>query len=77
LPTGRDVLAYVRELWDSEITPAVVAEAAVPTVPANLTTAGNQLLTGNTSARRRPGLLESAQVQRMKKFMNFIGEGVE
>jgi predicted nuclease of restriction endonuclease-like (RecB) superfamily len=44
LPTGRDVLAYVRELWESEITPNVQ---------------------------------ESAQVQRMKKFMNFIGEGVE
>jgi len=43
LPTGRDVLAYVRELWDSEI---------------------------------RPDVKESAQVQRMKKFMNFIGEGV-
>jgi len=44
LPTGRDVLAYVHELWESEITPS---------------------------------LQESAQVQRMKKFMNFIGEGVE
>jgi len=43
LPAGRDVLAYVRELWESEIT---------------------------------PGVPESAQVQRMKKFMNFIGEGV-
>jgi tRNA-dihydrouridine synthase len=43
LPTGRDVLAYIRELWDNEIT---------------------------------PGVKESAQVQRMKKFMNFIGEGV-
>jgi tRNA-dihydrouridine synthase len=43
LPVGRDVLAYVRELWESEIT---------------------------------PGVSESAQVQRMKKFMNFIGEGV-
>jgi tRNA-dihydrouridine synthase B len=43
LPTGRQVLAYVRELWDREIT---------------------------------PGVRESAQVQRMKKFMNFIGEGV-
>jgi len=43
LPTGRDVLAYVRELWDNEITPSVP---------------------------------ESAQVQRMKKFMNFIGEGI-
>jgi tRNA-dihydrouridine synthase len=44
LPTGRDVLTYVRELWESEIT---------------------------------PGVEESARVQRMKKFMNFIGEGVE
>ena len=43
LPTGRDVLAYVHELWENEITPGVPA---------------------------------SAQVQRMKKFMNFIGEGV-
>ena len=43
LPTGRDVLAYIRELWEHEIT---------------------------------PGVKESAQVQRMKKFMNFIGEGV-
>ena len=43
LPTGRDVLAYIRELWDNEIT---------------------------------PGINESSQVQRMKKFMNFIGEGV-
>jgi tRNA-dihydrouridine synthase B len=44
LPTGRDVLAYIHELWDNEITPEVK---------------------------------ESAQVQRIKKFMNFIGEGVE
>ncbi len=43
LPTGRDVLAYVRELWKNEIS---------------------------------PGVPESAQVMRMKKFMNFIGEGV-
>jgi tRNA-dihydrouridine synthase B len=43
LPTGRDVLNYIRELWDNEIT---------------------------------PGVPESAQVMRMKKFMNFIGEGV-
>jgi tRNA-dihydrouridine synthase B len=42
LPSGRDVLAYIHELWDNEIT---------------------------------PGVQESAQVQRMKKFMNFIGEG--
>ena len=37
------MLAYIRELWESEIT---------------------------------PGVKESAQVMRMKKFMNFIGEGV-
>jgi tRNA-dihydrouridine synthase len=43
LPTGCDVLAYIRELWESEIA---------------------------------PGVKESAQVQRMKKFLNFIGEGV-
>ena len=43
LPVGRDVLNYVRELWDNEIT---------------------------------PGVKESSQVMRMKKFMNFIGEGV-
>jgi tRNA-dihydrouridine synthase len=43
LPAGRDVLAYIRELWENEIT---------------------------------PGVKESAQVQRMKKFMNFIGDGV-
>jgi tRNA-dihydrouridine synthase len=43
LPAGRDVLAYIRELWENEITPEVK---------------------------------ESAQVQRMKKFMNFIGEGI-
>ncbi len=43
LPTGRNVLAYIRELWENEISPEVK---------------------------------ESAQVQRMKKFMNFIGEGV-
>ncbi len=42
-PAGADVLNYVRELWENEIT---------------------------------PGVRESAQVQRMKKFMNFIGEGV-
>ena len=44
LPAGREVLAYVGELWESQTTPA---------------------------AR------ESAQVQRLKKFMNFIGEGME
>jgi tRNA-dihydrouridine synthase len=43
LPTGRDVLNYICELWENEIT---------------------------------PGVKESAQVMRMKKFMNFIGEGV-
>ena len=43
LPTGRDVLNYIHELWDNEIT---------------------------------PGVRESAQVQRMKKFTNFIGEGL-
>ncbi len=43
LPTGRDVLNYLHELWENEIT---------------------------------PGVRESAQVQRMKKFTNFIGEGV-
>jgi len=39
----RDVLTYIRELWENEITPDV---------------------------------RESAQVQRMKKFMNFVGEGI-
>ena len=43
LPAGGDVLAYLHELWDNEIT---------------------------------PGVRESAQVQRMKKFTNFIGEGI-
>ena len=43
LPAGRDVLAYIRELWDAEVT---------------------------------AGVGEPAQVQRMKKIMNFIGEGV-
>ena len=43
LPSGRDVLEYVRALWENEITPDVS---------------------------------EAAQVQRMKKFLNFIGEGV-
>lgn len=42
-PDGRAVLAYIRELWENEIT---------------------------------PGVPEAAQVQRMKKFMNFIGEGL-
>jgi tRNA-dihydrouridine synthase B len=43
LSLGRDLLAYIRELWENEIT---------------------------------PGIKESSQVQRMKKFMNYIGEGV-
>jgi tRNA-dihydrouridine synthase len=43
LPTGREVLAYIRELWEAEAT---------------------------------PGARETAQVQRLKKFTNFIGEGV-
>jgi tRNA-dihydrouridine synthase len=43
LPAGRDLLNYIHELWDNEIT---------------------------------PGVRESAQVQRMKKFTNFIGEGI-
>jgi tRNA-dihydrouridine synthase len=43
LPTGREVLAYVRELWEAEVTPLAS---------------------------------DAAQVQRLKKFMNFIGEGV-
>jgi nifR3 family TIM-barrel protein len=43
LPVGRDVLNYIRELWENEIT---------------------------------PGVPESSQVMRMKKFMNFIGDGV-
>ena len=44
LPTGRQVLNYIRELWDAEIT---------------------------------EGVRELSQVQRLKKFTNFIGEGVE
>ncbi len=43
LPTGREVLGYIRQLWDSQVT---------------------------------PDAKELAQVQRLKKFMNFIGEGV-
>jgi tRNA-dihydrouridine synthase B len=43
LPTGRDVLAYIGQLWESQVT---------------------------SDAK------ELAQVQRLKKFMNFIGEGV-
>lgn len=42
-PRGRDVLAYIRELWESQLT------SSAP---------------------------EASQTQRMKKFMNFIGEGV-
>jgi tRNA-dihydrouridine synthase B len=42
-PTGRNVLSYLHELWDNEIT---------------------------------PGVRELSQVQRMKKFTNFIGEGL-
>jgi len=42
-PVGRDVLGYLHELWDNEIS---------------------------------PGVKEPAQVQRMKKFTNFIGEGI-
>ena len=76
LPTGRDVLAYIRELWENEITPACVAEAIVPKSPPDSLTTGNQIPMGNTSARRRPGVKESSQVMRMKKFMNFIGDGV-
>jgi nifR3 family TIM-barrel protein len=44
LPTGREVLAYVAELWEAQTSP---------------------------EAR------ETARVQRLKKFMNFIGEGLE
>jgi len=44
VPSGREVLNYIHELWDNEIT---------------------------------PGVKEAAQVQRMKKFMNFIGEGLD
>jgi nifR3 family TIM-barrel protein len=44
LPTGREVLAYIVQLWETQATPEA---------------------------------LEPAQVQRLKKFMNFIGEGME
>ncbi|MGE3309549.1 MAG: tRNA dihydrouridine synthase [Limisphaerales bacterium] len=44
LPTGRDVLAYVRVLWET------------------------------TSPDR---LIPAKQVQKLKKYLNFIGEGVE
>ena len=43
LPTGREVLQYIRELWDAQITDDAP---------------------------------EHLHVQRMKKFMNFIGEGI-
>lgn len=43
LPTGRDVLAYVRALWDTQADPA------------------------------KP---EQTQCDRMKKFVNYLGEGV-
>ena len=76
LPTGRDVLAYIRKLWENEITPACVDEAVVPKSPPGSLTTENQIPTANTSSRRRPGVPESAQVMRMKKFMNFIGDGV-
>ncbi len=42
-PTGREVLEYIHELWNSQTSPE---------------------------------FRENAQVQRMKKFVNFIGEGV-
>jgi tRNA-dihydrouridine synthase len=42
-PTGRDMLDYIRALWESQCTPDAT---------------------------------ETAHVQRMKKFMNYIGEGV-
>ena len=44
VPTGRQVLVYIHELWEAEITQDVS---------------------------------ELSQVQRLKKFMNFIGEGAE
>ena len=43
LPTGREVLAYIGELWNYQCTADVS---------------------------------ESGHVQRMKKFMNFVGEGI-
>src|ERR1041384_2081832 len=42
-PTGRDVLVYIRALWESQSSPTAT---------------------------------EFAQAQRLKKFMNYIGEGV-
>lgn len=44
LPAGREVLAYIRALWETLCS---------------------------------PDASEAAQVQRLKKFMNFIGEGME
>ena len=44
LPTGRQVLDYISELYDAVCT---------------------------------PGVPEKAQVQKMKKYMNFLGEGLE
>ena len=43
-PTGRDVLNYIRALWESQVC---------------------------------PGTPERAQCERMKKFMNYIGDGVD
>ena len=43
LPTGREILAYIRQLWESQMA---------------------------------PDYKEFHQVQRMKKFMNYLGEGV-
>ncbi len=44
LPTGREVLGYIAELYEAVCT---------------------------------PGVAEKAQVQKMKKYMNFLGEGLE
>jgi tRNA-dihydrouridine synthase len=44
LPTGREVLSYISDLYDAVCT---------------------------------PGVPEKAQVQKMKKYMNFLGEGLE
>jgi tRNA-dihydrouridine synthase len=43
VPTGREVLGYIAELYEAACT---------------------------------PGVLEKAQVQKMKKYMNFLGEGL-
>ena len=43
MPTGRDLLAYIRQLWESQATACAT---------------------------------DVTQTQRMKKFLNFIGEGV-